>query len=85
MEKEVINEGAEYVLFNLNGRKILIDIRDILDIVPLKEVVLQGMKEPVKIMIYNVVFDDGMIWQMPLDEEILEKIKNFKNNVDKDG
>ena len=82
MEKKVINESAEYIILNKDGRKIYVDMYDIDDILPVQEVILQGTNK--KAMIYTVMFKDKSFWQIIMDDEDLTIFKNFKKNIDKE-
>ena len=73
--KEPINANAEYIVFNLNGRKIWVDMYDILDIVRVPQYVNQPL--------YQVIYKDGTIWNILIDNETFEFYQNFKNNIDK--
>ena len=82
MEEKAINEGAEYIILNKDGRKIYVDMYDIDDILPVQEVILQGTNK--KAMIYTVMFKDKSFWQIIMDDEDLTMFKNFKKNIDKE-
>lgn len=82
MEEKVINESAEYIILNKDGRKIYVDMYDIDDILPVQEVILQGTNK--KAMIYTVMFKDKSFWQIIMDDEDLTMFKNFKKNIDKE-
>lgn len=82
MEEKAINEGAEYIILNKDGRKIYVDMYDIDDILPVQEVILQGTNK--KAMIYTVMFKDKSFWQIIMDDEDLIMFKNFKKNIDKE-
>lgn len=82
MEEKVINESAEYIILNKDGRKIYVDMYDIDDILPVQEVILQGTNK--KAMIYTVMFKDKSFWQIIMDDEDLTIFKNFKKNIDKE-
>lgn len=82
MEEKAINEGAEYIILNKDGRKIYVDMYDIDDILPVQEVILQGTNK--KAMIYTVMFKDKSFWQIIMDDEDLTIFKNFKKNIDKE-
>ena len=82
MEEKAINEGAEYIILNKDGRKIYVDMYDIDDILPVQEVILQGTNK--KAMIYTVMFKDKSFWQIIMDDEDLTIFKNFKKNLDKE-
>lgn len=82
MEEKVINESAEYIILNKDGRKIYVDMYDIDDILPVQEVILQGTNK--KAMIYTVMFKDKSFWQIIMDDEDLIMFKNFKKNIDKE-
>ena len=82
MEEKAINEGAEYIILNKDGRKIYVDMYDIDDILPVQEVIFQGTNK--KGMIYTVMFKDKSSWQIIMDDEDLTIFKNFKKNIDKE-
>lgn len=82
MEEKAINEGAEYIILNKDGRKIYVDMYDIDDILPVQEVIVQGTNK--KAMIYTVMFKDKSFWQIIMDDEDLTIFKNFKKNIDKE-
>ena len=82
MEEKAINEGAEYIILNKDGRKIYVDMYDIDDILPVQEVIFQGTNK--KSMIYTVMFKDKSFWQIIMDDEDLTIFKNFKKNIDKE-
>lgn len=82
MEEKAINEGAEYIILNKDGRKIYVDMYDIDDILPVQEVIVQGTNK--KAMIYTVMFKDKSFWQIIMDNEDLEIFKNFKKSLDKE-
>lgn len=81
MEEKAINEDAEYIILNKDGRKIYVDMYDIDDILPVQEVIFQGTNK--KAMIYTVMFKDKSFWQIIMDDEDLTIFKNFKKNIDK--
>ena len=81
MEEKAINEGAEYIILNKDGRKIYVDMYDIDDILPVEEVIFQETNK--KAMIYTVMFKDKSFWQIIMDDEDLTIFKNFKKNIDK--
>ena len=82
MEKKVINESAEYIILNKDGRKIYVDMYDIDDTLPVEEVIFQETNK--KAMIYTVMFKDKSFWQIIMDDEDLTIFKNFKKNIDKE-
>lgn len=82
MEEKAINEGAEYIILNKDGRKIYVDMYDIDDILPVEEVIFQETNK--KAMIYTVMFKDKSFWQIIMDDEDLTIFKNFKKNIDKE-
>lgn len=82
MEEKAINESAEYIILNKDGRKIYVDMYDIDDILPVQEVILQGTDK--KAMIYTVMFKDKSFWQIIMNDEDLTIFKNFKKNIDKE-
>ena len=82
MEEKAINEGAEYIILNKDGRKIYVDMYDIDDILPVQEVIFQETNK--KAMIYTVMFKDKSFWQIIMDDEDLIIFKNFKKNIDKE-
>lgn len=82
MEEKAINEGAEYIILNKDGRKIYVDMYDIDDILPVQEVIFQETNK--KAMIYTVMFKDKSFWQIIMDDEDLTIFKNFKKNIDKE-
>ena len=71
MEEKAINEGAEYIILNKDGRKIYVDMYDIDDILPVQEVIFQETNK--KAMIYTVMFKDKSFWQIIMDDEDLKK------------
>ena len=82
MEEKAINEGAEYIILNKDGRKIYVDMYDIDDILPVQEVIFQETNK--KAMIYTVMFKDKSFWQIIMNDEDLTIFKNFKKNIDKE-
>lgn len=82
MEEKAINEGAEYIILNKDGRKIYVDMYDIDDILPVQEVIFQGTNK--KGMIYTVMLKDKSFWKIIMDDEDLTIFKNFKKNIDKE-
>lgn len=81
---EAINKNAEYLQVNVQQNyppntyaKFLLDMNDILDILIQSDVY--------KNQICVVIFKDGMRMVVSYDEKIIEKFKNFKNNLDKEN
>lgn len=79
--KEPINANAEYIAFDLNNHKTLVDMHDIKEIKPIQQVMMNGTDK--KIMIYAVEFKDNLIWQIPIDDKSIEKFKKFQESIDK--
>ena len=79
--KEPINANAEYITFDLNNHKTLVDMYDIKEIKPIQQVMMNGTDK--KIMIYAVEFKDNLIWQIPIDDKSIEKFKKFQESIDK--
>ena len=73
-DKEPINANAKYIIFNIQNKKIWIDMNDILDIIPIPQYVGSS--------IYQVIFKDGLSCNIQIDKETLDFYQNFKNNID---
>ena len=78
-----INEGAEYFVLKVNGKNILIDMHDILDIT--KSATQTYLKDgvPTSIDLYDVIYNDGTKWTLPIEEDSLKRYEKFKKNLDK--
>ena len=74
---DVINKGAKYIGLFKDNHTILVDMRDILDILPTQFILQNGMS------IYDIIFQDGLHWQLPIDNETLKIWAKYKNKLDK--
>lgn len=73
----IINKGAKYIGLFKDNHTILVDMRDILDILPTQFILQNGTS------IYDIVFQDGLHWQLPIDNETLKIWAKYKNKLDK--
>lgn len=80
-DKTPINANAEYIVFDIQDKKMWIDMYDISDITP-SEMKMVDKNGIIINDIYSVIFNDGMIWNLIINEETLNLYKNFKNKVD---
>ena len=78
-----INEGAEYFVLKVNGKNILIDMYDISDII--KSATQTYLKDgvPTSIDLYDVIYNDGTKWTLPIEDDSLKRYEKFKKNLDK--
>ena len=78
-----INEGAEYFALKVSGKNILIDMHDIVDII--KSVTQTYLKDgvPTSIDLYDVIYNDGTKWTLPIEDDSLKRYEKFKKNLDK--
>lgn len=78
-----INEGAEYFVLKVNGKNILVDMHDVLDII--KSATQTYLKDgvPTSIDLYDVIYNNGTKWTLPIEEASLKIYKKFKKNLDK--
>ena len=74
---EAINKGAKYIGLFKDNHTILVDMRDILDILPTQFILQNGTS------IYDIIFQDGLHWQLPIDNETLKIWTKCKNKLDK--
>ena len=77
-----INEGAEYFVLKVNGKNILIDMYDISDII--KSATQTYLKDgvPTSIDLYDVIYNDGTKWTLPIEDDSLKRYEKFKKNLD---
>ena len=77
-----INEGAEYFALKVNDKNILIDMHDIVDII--KSVTQTYLKDgvPTSIDLYDVIYNDGTKWTLPIEDDSLKRYEKFKKNLD---
>ena len=52
-------------------------MKDILDILPTQFILQNGMP------IYDIIFQDGLRWQLSIDNETLKIWTKYKNKLDK--
>lgn len=78
-----INEGAEYFVLKVNGKNILIDMHDILDIIKSATQIYLKDGVPTSIDLYDVIYNDGTKWTLPIEEASLKRYEKFKKNLDK--
>ena len=78
-----INEGAEYFVLKVNDKNILVDMHDILDII--KSATQTYLKDgiPTSIDLYDVIYNNGTKWTLPIEETSLKRYEKFKKNLDK--
>lgn len=74
---DIINKGAKYIGLFKDNHTILVDMRDILDILPTQFILQNGM------LIYDIIFQDGLHWQLSIDNETLKIWTKYKNKLDK--
>ncbi|MBR2652785.1 MAG: hypothetical protein IKC22_01595 [Bacilli bacterium] len=74
---DIINKGAKYIGLFKDNHTILVDMRDILDILPTQFILQNG------IPIYDIIFQDGLRWQLSIDNETLKIWTKYKNKLDK--
>lgn len=81
--KKAINEGAEYFVLKVKDKNILVDMHDILDII--KSATQTYLKDgvPTSIDLYDVIYNDGTRWTLPIEEASLKRYEKFKKNLDK--
>lgn len=81
--KKAINEGAEYFVLKVKDKNILVDMHDILDII--KSATQTYLKDgvPTSIDLYDVIYNDGTRWTLPIEETSLKRYEKFKKNLDK--
>lgn len=74
---DIINKGAKYIGLFKDNHTILVDMRDILGILPTQFILQNGMP------IYDIIFQDGLRWQLSIDNETLKIWTKYKNKLDK--
>lgn len=74
---DIINKGAKYIGLFKDNHTILVDMRDILDILSTQFILQNGMP------IYDIIFQDGLRWQLSIDNETLKIWTKYKNKLDK--
>lgn len=82
-DKTPINANAKYIILNVKGNKMYVDMYDILDIVPSQMQMLNEDKTGY-IDLKNVVFKDGLVWTLAIDDKTLKLYEKFKNKLDKE-
>lgn len=77
---ETDKKEPEYIALNVNGIKTLIDMNDILDIVAAEDNSYAVKKDDpkVKIPIYVVIYHEGAKWKLPIEQEAIDRFKEFK-------
>ena len=78
-----INEGAEYFVLKVNGKNILVDMHDVLDIIKAATQTYLQNGVPTTIDLYDVIYNDGTKWTLPIEEASLKRYEKFKKNLDK--
>ena len=78
-----INEGAEYFVLKVNGKNIFVDMHDVLDIIKAATQTYLQNGVPTTIDLYDVIYNDGTKWTLPIEEASLKRYEKFKKNLDK--
>lgn len=83
-ENNIVNENAEYIVLDVQNKKILVDMFDIKDIQFQQEIHYQDENQQIQSKkIYIVIYNNDIVWQVPLNDDDLKIWKDFKNKNNK--